>query len=417
MKKKIRFLYSMKFGVSLLTILIIVCVIGSFVQQGQIENYYLNLYGNVGHLILALGMDDVFHCWWVIILATLLVINLVCCSIIRFPVLLKKYRFGYVPERFDKIKPFRLETALDKKEVGQILGYKNPVPFKKGFYFVKGKAGIWGSWLCHLSILIIICGYGAGQVLSVDTSIYGVPGQTKMVQGVNEIIEIKINDFEIGLRDDFTVEQYTSDLTVTLEDGRMVTGISQVNYPLDAFGYHFYQNSTGWANMLSVYKGEEIVYEGVLCAGESYTLEEFPLTFLFAQFYPDFALVDGQPMTLTPYLNNPTSLFALYYDQNLIDMNVVDMEKAIEVDDYVFVLHHPQQYTLIQVLYDPTMSFVLIGAILMLVSLYLCFYVTTSELWIVEEDGKTVIYVYARRGSVLLEQTMKSKIKLQEEKK
>ena len=60
---------------------------------------------------------------------------------------------------------------------------------------------------------------------------------------------------------------------------------------------------------------------------------------------------------------------------------------------------------------------VLIGAILMLVSLYLCFYVTTSELWIVEEDSKTVIYVYARRGSVLLEQTIKSKIKLQEEKK
>ena len=53
MKKKIRFLYSMKFGVSLLAILIIVCVIGSFVQQGQIENYYLNLYGDVGHLILA----------------------------------------------------------------------------------------------------------------------------------------------------------------------------------------------------------------------------------------------------------------------------------------------------------------------------------------------------------------------------
>ena len=295
-----------------------------------------------------------------------------------------------------------LGFSLD--EIKKLLG------FEKGNYVVKGKAGIWGSWLCHLSILIIICGYGAGQVLSVDTSIYGVPGQTKIVQGANESIEIKINDFEIGLRDDFTVEQYTSDLTITLEDGRTVTGISQVNYPLDAFGYRFYQNSTGWANVLSVYKGEETIYEGVLCAGEGYTLEEFPLTFLLAQFYPDFAFVDGQPMTLTPYLKNPTSIFALYYGQDLMDMNVVEMEKAIEVDDYVFVLHHPQQYTLIQVLYDPTMSFVLVGGILMLVALYLCFYMPTSELWIVEEDGKTVIYAYARRGAVLLEQAMKSKI-------
>ena len=417
MKKKLSFLYSMKFGVSLLAILIIVCVFGSFIQQGRVESYYLNLYGNAGHLILALGMDDVFHCWWVIILAAFLIINLVLCSIIRFPVLLKKYRFGYVAERLDKIEPFRLETSLNKEEAGKVLGYNNPIRFDRGLYYVKGKAGIWGSWLCHLSIIITILGYGAGQLLSIDTSIYGVPGQTKTVQGADETIEIKINDFEIGLRDDFTVEQYTSNLTVTLEDGRTATGISQVNYPLDAFGYRFYQNSTGWANILSVYKGEETIYDGVLCAGESYTLEEFPLTFLFAQFYPDFALIDGEPMTLTPYLKNPTSVFALYYNQDLIDMNIVEMEKAIEVDDYVFVLHHPQQYTLIQILYDPTMSFVLVGAILMLVSLYLCFYMTTSELWIVEEDGKTVVYAYARRGSVLLEQTIKGKIKLQEEKK
>ena len=63
------------------------------------------------------------------------------------------------------------------------------------------------------------------------------------------------------------------------------------------------------------------------------------------------------------------------------------------------------------------MSFVLVGAILMLISLYLCFYVIPSELWIIEENGNTVVFAYARRGSVLLEQTIRSKIKLQEEKK
>ena len=411
MKKKLGFLYSMKFGVSLLAILIVVCLFGSLIQQGQIESYYLNLFGDAGHLILALGMDDVFHCWWVILLAAFLCVNLVLCSIIRFPVLLKQYKTGYVAERLHKVKPFRIETNASVDAVKKLLG------FEKGNYLVKGKAGIWGSWLCHLSLIIIIVGYGAGQVLAVDTSIYGVPGEVKTVQGANEEIEIKINDFNIGLRDDHTVEQYTANLTITLEDGRTTTGISEVNYPLDAFGYRFYQNSTGWANYLSVYKGEETIYEGVLCCGEAYTLEEMPLTILLAQFYPDYTVVDGQPKTLTPYLNNPTSIFALYYDSNLIDMNAVQMEQAIEVDDYVFVFHHPQQYTLIQIMYDPTMSFVLVGAILMLVSLYLCFYVNPNEMWLVEENGKVVVYAYARRGGVLLETTLKAKLKQLEGKK
>ena len=411
MKKKLGFLYSMKFGVSLLAILIVVCLFGSFIQQGKVESYYLNLFGDAGHLILALGMDDVFHCWWVILLAAFLCVNLVLCSIIRFPVLLKQYKTGYVAERLHKVKPFRIETKASLADVKKLLG------FEKENYLVKGKSGIWGSWLCHLSLIIIIVGYGVGQVLAVDTSIYGVPGEVKTVQGANEEIEIKINDFQIGLREDYTVEQYTANITITLEDGRTTTGISQVNYPLDAFGYRFYQNSTGWANYLSVYKGEETIFEGVLCAGETYTLEEMPLTILLAQFYPDYMVVDGQPMSLTPSLNNPTSIFALYYDSNLIDMNAVGMEQAIEVDDYVFVFHHPLQYTLIQIMYDPTMSFVLVGAVLMLVSLYLCFYVNPSEMWLVEEDGKVVVYAYARRGGVLLETTLKSKLKQLEGKK
>lgn len=418
MKKKLNFLYSMKFGLAVLAVLVAVCVLGSFIQQGKVENYYLNLYGNqIGYLILGLGIDDVFHCWWVILLAGLLCLNLVLCSIVRFPIIFKKFKSGYTADRFESLPVFRIETKLTSSEdVMKKLQYTKSEKCSDGWYGVKGKWGIWGSWLCHLSLLMIIIGYSAGQLLSVDTSIYGVPGQTKSVEGADEVIQITIDDFEVLLRDDHTVEQYVATLTVENGAHQVVTGTSMVNEPLDAFGYRFYQNSLGWANVLSVYKGEELIHEGILCVGESYTLEEFPLTLVLAQFYPDFAMVDGQPMTLTPYLNNPNAIFGLYYEQNLLDMNYVEMEKAIQVDDYVFVLHHPQQYTLIQVLYDPTMQFVLLGGIIMLLSLYLSFYVRCEECWVKKEDGKIVVYGYAQRGSALYQQTLKQKIKMLEEK-
>ena len=148
MKKKFRFLYSMKFGVSLLVILTFVCVAGSFIQQGQIDNYYLNVYGeSLGHLILALGVNDVFHCWWVIILAVFLCINLSFCSIIRFPVLMKRFKNGYTINRFDQVKPFRLDTTISYSEdIITKFGFTKNEKSDKRIYGVKGKAGIWGSW-------------------------------------------------------------------------------------------------------------------------------------------------------------------------------------------------------------------------------------------------------------------------------
>lgn len=419
MKNKLRFLYSMKLAIIILSILVAVCVLGSLIPQGKVDTYYFNAYGEqIGSIIKMLGIDDVFHCWWVIVLAAVLSLNLILCSIIRFPVILHQFKDGYTADRIHKIQPFRIETKLKlQPELMKKLHFFHTQSIEKGWYGVKGKSGIWGSWLCHLSLLMILGGYSIGQLMSVDTSVYGIAGQTKTVEGTPESIQVAIEDFEIRLREDHTVEQYIATLTIENEAQEVITGTSQVNAPLDAFGYRFYQNSTGWANTLSVYYKEELIFEDVLCAGESYTLDDLPLTFILAQFYPDFAIVDGQPVTLTPYLMNPTSIFALYYEGNLIDMNSVGMEQAIQVDDYVFVLHHPTQYTLIQVLYDPTMEFVLLGALVMLISLFLAFYVRCEECWIVEENGKVVIYGYAQRGALLYEKSLRDKIKRLEDSK
>ena len=55
-------------------------------------------------------------------------------------------------------------------------------------YQSRNRLGIWGSWLSHLGMLIIVVGFALGQVMHVDTSVYGVPGQTNSlwVQTVDE---------------------------------------------------------------------------------------------------------------------------------------------------------------------------------------------------------------------------------------
>ena len=116
-------------------------------------------------------------------------------------------------------------------------------------------------------MVIVIAGFGLGQMLKEEYTVYGVPGQTKEVGDTG--YELSIDEFEVKLREDGTVDQYTSVLTMTdTYSGKSNTGEASVNHPLSVFGMKLYQNSTGWAATLDVYKDGEKIQEELLCAGE-----------------------------------------------------------------------------------------------------------------------------------------------------
>jgi cytochrome c biogenesis protein len=217
---------------------------------------------------------------------------------------------------------------------------------------------------------------------------------------------VTINTFDIHLREDHTVEQYESCLTVHHKDGRQVTGVTRVNNPLQAFGKSFLQNATGWACTLSVYQGDELLDERYFFVGESLELtdihpESMDLALVFNAFYPDYVKGSRGPATRSPYLNNPAALFSLYYQGKLVDMNVVGIGHDIKAADTRFVLSDPQPYTLLQVVADPTLPLVAAGGALMLLGLFLAFYWRPEEAWMrLSQEGCTVSG-YTRKGCAL----------------
>ena len=103
MKKIARIVFSMKFALALLGILLAACLAGSVIPQGKEASYYLSEYSEqAGGAILALGLDDVFHCAWFVLLAVVLCLNLTGCNIVHFPSLLERSRNGFSPERYKR---------------------------------------------------------------------------------------------------------------------------------------------------------------------------------------------------------------------------------------------------------------------------------------------------------------------------
>lgn len=412
MKKIGKFLCSMKCAIILLLILVLACTAGSLIPQGEVMAYYTSAYSEkVAGAIILFGLDDVFHCGWFVVLTVFLCLNLTFCNLLHFPGLIRRMKKGFSLEKCLKSwNGTGAGTVADGEKIFKELGFhkveKATVHGKEYYYANRNKIGVWGAWLCHLGMLIIIIGFGFGQMKSTEYVVYGVAGQTKPVDMLP--YEVTIDNFEIKLREDETVEQYLADITVTnTETGESQSGSTSVNHPATMFGMKFYQNSTGWATDVSVWKGEDLVQEELLCAGEYLETEgKEGLYLMFRSFYPDYVEDElGNARTASSALNNPKYLYTLYYKDQVLGMNIIGENEKITVDDYTYVFHNPKSYTLIQIKNDPFTWLAAVGGLLMVVALLLAFYVRPEELWAEKQtDGTWVIAGKSKKGGAIFEE-------------
>lgn len=405
MKKVINKLFSMKVAISILILLIVACVAGSLITQGYSENYYLNLYSeNTVHLIFALGLNDVFHTWWFIVLTVFLCISIIGCNLLRYKPIVNKMK-TYSKDNFIK-NDLVITTNYEPTILFKKLGFNKLIKDDNTIYASKNLIGLWGAWLTHLGILVIIVGFAIGQLTTTKYTVYGCVGDTLDVEGTN--LSLTIDSFDINLREDETVEQYVSNITVTNKDNNdFEQGTTSVNHPATLFGYKVYQNSTGWAAKVCFWEGETVLECSKLCAGEYMEVESLPgLYILFNAFYPDYVNANGTPMSASSSLNNPGYLYTVYYNYNLLGMNVLNGDyislEGPSGEDFRITFTNPEHYSLLQLKKDNSTSVVLIGSIILLAALFIAFYMPTKEMYAENEGNKWKIYVKSKKGNVLL---------------
>lgn len=405
MRKIINKLFSMKVAITILILLIIACIAGSLITQGYSENYYLNLYSeNTVHFILAFGLNDVFHTWWFIVLTIFLCVSIIGCNLLRYKPIINKMK-SYNKENFIK-NDLVLTTKYDPEILFTKLGFKTLNKDGNSIYASKNLIGLWGAWLTHLGILIIILGFAIGQVTTVKHTVYGCVNDTLKVEGTELVLTI--NSFDINLREDETVEQYVSNVTLTnTVNGESESGTTSVNHPANLLGYKVYQNSTGWAAKVSFMEGDETLESTKLCAGEYMEVKSLPgLYILFNAFYPDYVNNNGTPTTASSKLNNPGYLYTVYYNDNLLGMNVLNGDyislEGPSGEDFRITFSDPEPYSLLELKKDNSTFIVLLGSVVLLAALFIAFYMPTKEMYAENEDGSWNIYVKSKKGNVLL---------------
>ena len=386
----------MKFAVILLAVLAIACSAGSFVTQGQNYAFYAEQYGErMAGLILALHLDDAYHSWWFITITAFLCLNLIFCNLIRLPQLIRRTKLWGDAAGAGETADVKAEHIEDPGKLFTAMHMPAPKPAKNAagqeiLFSFKNRGGLWGAWICHLGILLLILGFGLGQMTKQEYTVYGVPGQTRAVGETGYLLTI--DDFEVGLRADDTVEQYTSMVTMRSADGNgKESAAVSVNHPATLFGMRCYQNSTGWAAKVTVYENGELLQDEILCTGEYLTVKDKPdLQVYFTAFYPDYIFVDGAgPATASGQLKNPGYLYSVYYQGSVLGMNVLAADEELTIDDYTVTFTEPQNYTLIQIKKDPFTPLALVGGLVMLCGLVLAFYIRPVRMWAEKDEAGT----------------------------
>ena len=393
----------MPFAIILLVLLAAACALSSTVSQGQDYEFYAAQYGErTAGLILALRLDDAFHSWWFIGLSAFLCLNLLCCNLIRLPVLLKRIRVFTEPDGITSVNATaEAEGKGDPHRLFAALRLPRPEERQNGLLFATGnRAGFWGAWICHLGILLLILGFVLGQMTMKQYTVYMLPGQTKELGDTG--LRVTVEDLLISREENGAVRQYTAILTVSDKaNAKEEKGTSGVNAPASLFGYKFFQNSVGWGADVRVLKNDQPLQTEVLCVGEFFAIADKPeLVIYFPAFYPDYS---GEPGRSDPseLVKDPAYLYQVYYQGQILGMNLLKAGEKLTIDEYTVLFENPRKYTLLAVKRDIFTWLVLLGGLITLAGLVLAFWLQPRSVCAVREGDGWHVFGRCKKGGVL----------------
>lgn len=413
LRKALKVLSSMKAGVALLLVMSVSSIAGTVIPQGREESYYPSSYGEgFAGIISFLQLDRVYSSWWFVTLVVMLMLNLFFCSIMRFPSVLKEIRKEQVP---DQKRGTEVRTNLDpqgtEKLIRQLGFRKIEIREEEGgiwSWSEKNRIGSLGSWLLHLGILVVIIAYYVGRTAGFETFVYGIPGTSHRILDTGYTLSIL--DFDIELRQDYTVNQYISDVRVDGPQGTSSkTGRIIVNGPMRVGGMSIYQSGTGWALEATLEKAGTLVSEKTLYQSEVY--EEGDIALYFMSFYPDFTVVDGNPATLSPLPKNPKFVYAIYYKGQMVKMDAASPGEGIRYLEYTFKATDPTMFTYLQIVRDPALFYVSIGGALMVAGAMLAFFLQPKEIVTYTSKGVTKVWGWSRKNQAIFTEDIRQAVK------
>ncbi|RTZ94256.1 MAG: cytochrome c biogenesis protein ResB [Deltaproteobacteria bacterium] len=404
-----RFFCSLKLTITLLILLAIVSIFGTVIPQRLSDSQYLKHYPeSLFHIMKLLGVFDLYHAWWFQLLLVLLIVNLIFCSLDRFP---KAWSFIRSPKKWldrEEIRGYPLRDTFDISSkkisleqatelVSSVLKHSEKT-VRDGvtvLFHQSGRISRVGVYITHLSVIIIILGALIG-------SIFGFEGFVSLLEGTSTDtiflrdgkntpmkldFTIRCDDFEISLYPNGMVKEYTSVLSV-IKDGKVVIDRQkvEVNHPLMFEGIRFYQAS--YEKQRSPLMTVGVMTRGVvgekvykLMGGAKVKLKDGTV-FSVVQYHPNLQGFGPAVQIMEQPPKGTSKTFWTFLNYPKFDMKRGGV--------HIFVLKDVEELysTGLQVTKDPGVWVVWFGCLTMVGGLIVTFFISHKRVWVILGPSK-----------------------------
>lgn len=404
---------SVKLALFTFFILAITSIIGTLIPQGKEMQFYIDAFGpGTAKLFQLLNVPDMYNSWWFVSLLVLFSINLIVCTIDRFPNIWRLVTMDKLAMDIDRIlkMPKRQEfyadislaeatAAVEKSVAGSSWNFEKAD--KDGGVLLAAQKGPWsrlGVITVHISILVIFIGAIIGSALGFKGSVMiregGATKQIYLRDATNTPkplgFEVRCDRFELEMYDSGAPKEFTSDLVV-IQNGKEVLSKSiEVNSPLSYGGLTFYQSSYQPEENVFVVEMENVTTK----ASEKIFINPGKL-FKWDAEGVSFGITD-----LNGPLRGGSFQYKIWFDDATkkpipfwVDGNQQVLIQRPETD-YTFSVRQ-LYYTGLQVTKDPGVWWVYFGCGMMLIGLYVAFFLSHRKVWIYisEEESRSRIHV------------------------
>jgi len=421
-------LSAIKTGVILLILVVIIAASGTVILQRPVtdaDEMQRAYSPQMLRLLDGLGLTDVFHVWWFVVLLGLVSLSIIAASIQRFPNAWRFYSRPYKSpdENFRKAVATHAEIPIGNEEAGlsaaeRVLhgaGWRPERIVRENSFSLfaeRNRASEMAVYIVHASLLLIFLGgivdalYGWRGFVSLTRGAQA--SQVEQSNGEKHPLPFAVRCDGAGQENyaDGTPKRWWSDLAV-VQGGQVVLRKQiVVNDPLVYGGVRFYQASYGRTG-----KVEKIVLaatpksggaEQEIALGLDETVSLDANTSLrLAEFIPDYVVRDGRVYSRSNDLENPAAHLVVESKTggtvNVWLPPIPGLEENAS-SPYSFEGKDIQMayFTGLEVSHEPGQWAVWAGVILMGLGLVMVFYLVHIRLWAVpirRADGRWILWV------------------------
>lgn len=427
-------LSSLQFGLVVLVIFVFVAITGTLIPQGYPFDFYRERYGSVIlFLIRIFRFDSTYSSPLFIGLLGLFGLNLVLCSLVKFPSILKKTFMPDLTPGAERLSHLPIHASVSATSLEEILKTFDTAGFSinrvsdNRLFCEKGRFGYLGVFAVHLSIMIFLIGGVISLITGIRGSIALQKGESISMVALSEekIIllgfEITLENFDVQFYKDFPSrpKSYTSSVTVKLPDGEKIKKDIRVNHPLVLNNFTIYQSDYGpldepqpapagndTASVAVSLKGVPdktlpiTVMDMVL--GKEYAVPGFgdSITVRLAELHRDFGSgnMPSSPAVKIDVIVNKKQQWSVYAFKNFPGLNMPmhqELNLVFSMRDIKTVGGEFEQrdeyYSVLGVVRDRGIPVMGAGAVLMMAGLFLSFYMRPKRVWVLKENEEVVI--------------------------